>query len=137
MKTRFSLSRFSGVSGIALSVLLSFNLAAATVDLEKTMKEMAFQYKKAHEATTIVQLTPHIENLKLLTQTSLTAEFPEDKADKFKQGLELVLQELTAAEHALDAQNLSAAKQHLKAVDKLRKQYHKHRKVSIWQLLFG
>ena len=121
-----------------LCLMLSYSVAAAAkVDLEKTMKEMAFQYKQAHEATSLVQISPHIENLKTLTTTALTADFPEDKALQFKQGLNKVLQELTAAEQAVSVEDLASVKQHLQAVDALRKQYHKQRKVSIWKLLFG
>jgi soluble cytochrome b562 len=123
--------------GVVGCLVMSLNLTAAAVDLEKTMKDMAFQYKQAYEATSIVQITPHITSLKTLTSIALTANFPEDKAVQFKQGLEKVLQELTAAEQAVQAQDLTTAKQHLKTVDALRKQYHKQRKVSIWQLLFG
>lgn len=117
--------------------LTSLVAAESKVDLEKTMKEMAFQYKQAIDATNLKQIAPHIESLKLLTSTALTAEFAEDKAVQFKQGLEKVLQQLTAAEQAVLVQDLATAKQHLKTVDTLRKQYHKQRKVSIWQLLFG
>ena len=120
-----------------ICLVLSLNLEAATIDLEKTMKEMAFQYKQAHEATSIVQISPHIEHLKALTTTALTADFPEDKSVQFKQGLNKVLQELTAAEQAVSVEDLATVKQHLQAVDALRKQYHKQRKVSIWKLLFG
>lgn len=123
---------------LALCLTFACSIAAESkVDLEKTMKQMAFQYKQAIEATNLSQIAPHIESLKLLTSTALTADFTEDKAIQFKQGLEKVLQELTAAEQAVLAQDLTAAKQHLKEVDALRKQYHKQRKVSIWRLLFG
>lgn len=123
--------------GVVGCLVMALNLTAAEVDLEKTMKEMAFQYKQAHAATSLVQITPHLVSLKSLTSTALTANFPADKAEQFRQGLEKVLQELTAAEQAVQAQDLVAAKQHLKTVDTLRKQYHKQRKVSIWKLLFG
>lgn len=124
---------------IAVSVLVLFLsfFASANVDLEQTMKNMAFQYKAASKVQSGAELTPVLEELIRLTQQSLTAPFPADKDVQFKQGLNKVLDELNAAKQAAKADDLALAKTHLEQVDALRKEYHKLRKVSFWDLLFG
>ena len=119
-------------------MLLSYPaFAAEKVDLEKTMKQMALEFKQANEATTPEQLSSHISSLKHLTQSALQAEFAPEKAEQFKQGLQQVLAELTATETAIAEQDQAAVLLHLKKVDELRKKYHQQREVSIWKLLFG
>lgn len=111
--------------------------AMASVDLEKTMKNMAFQYKQAYEAQNTSQLLPVLDELISLTQLSATAEFAPEKAVQFKQGLQQVLAELQLARQAATQDDIAQAKLHLQKVDELRKEYHQQRKVSIWRLLFG
>ncbi len=110
---------------------------AAAVELEKTMKEMAFQYKQAAEIQNTAQLIPVLDELILLTGQALQAKFAEDKAEQFRQGLQRVLSELQLARVAAQHNDLPAVQSHLRQVEALRKQYHKLRKVSFWQLLFG
>lgn len=124
------------VAVAVLFMFLSFS-ASASVDLEQTMKNMAFQYKAASKVQTSAELSPVLDELILLTQLSLTAPYPADKEVQFKQGLNKVLAELNAAKQAAAAEDLALAKQHLQNVDALRKEYHKLRKVSFWDLLFG
>ena len=124
---------------VAVAVLLMFLSfsASASVDLEQTMKNMAFQYKAASKVQTSAELTPVLDELIRLTQQSLTASYPADKEAQFKQGLNKVLAELNAAKKAAAAEDVALAKQHLQKVDALRKEYHKLRKVSFWDLLCG
>ncbi|HEX5792716.1 MAG TPA: cytochrome b562 [Rheinheimera sp.] len=123
---------------IWLSLCLCYASAVcAAVDLEKTMKNMAFQYKLAYDTENTTDLLPLLEQLIGLTELALQAEFTADKAAQFKQGLQQVQTELQAARSAAQQNDVSLAKSHLRQVDKLRKEYHQQRKVSIWQLLFG
>lgn len=117
----------------------SFLLSAETprVDVEQTMKNMGFYYKLAMDAKAVDELRPALQQLIELTMQAQTASYPADKAEQFQQGLQLVLTELEAAQLAATQQDMVAAKAHLQKVDALKKQYHKLRKVSIWQLLFG
>jgi soluble cytochrome b562 len=112
-------------------------LADAAVDLEKTMKSMAFQYKQACETQHSSELILRLDEFIGLTELALQANFSADKAAQFKQGLQQVLQTLHAAKKAALLNDMPLAKNHLRQVDKLRKDYHKQREVSIWQLLFG
>ncbi|MDP2715372.1 cytochrome b562 [Rheinheimera sp.] len=111
--------------------------ATASVDLEKTMKNMAFQYKQAYDAQSAEQLLPLLDELITLTQQSAGADFAADKAEQFKQGLQQVLAELQLAKQAAEQDDVAQARLHLQQVDALRKEYHQQRKVSIWRLLFG
>ncbi|WP_040551868.1 cytochrome b562 [Rheinheimera nanhaiensis] len=109
----------------------------AAVDVEKTMKNMGFEFKQAIESSDRAQLVTHLNKLIRLTQQAQQASFPADKAGQFQQGLTEVLAELENAQQAAAEGNLQQAQQHLRQVDTLRKHYHKLRKVSFWQLLFG
>lgn len=109
----------------------------ASVDLEKTMKNMAFQYKQAYDAQSADQFLPLLDELIKLTQQSTLADFEPEKAKQFKQGLQQALTELQLARLAATQDEMAQAKIHLRKVDELRKEYHQQRKVSIWHLLFG
>ncbi|MDP5191350.1 cytochrome b562 [Rheinheimera baltica] len=111
--------------------------AMATVDLEQTMKNMALQYKQTRDIQQSADLVPILDELIILTQQALEAKFADDKATQYTTGLHKVLTELKAAKHAAEQDDLPQAKQHLQQVDVLRKEYHKLRKVSFWQILFG
>ncbi|WP_215397081.1 cytochrome b562 [Rheinheimera oceanensis] len=121
----------------SLCCLLYSVSVTASVDLEKTMKNMAFQYKQAYDAQSAGQLLPLLDELISLTQQSARADFEPEKAEQFKHGLQLVLTELQLARQAATEDDISQAKLHLQKVDALRKEYHQQRKVSIWRLLFG
>ena len=121
-----------------LSLCLCFTFAAsAAVDLEQTMKNMGFQFKQAIEATDGTTLLPLLNELIAQPEQAQQATFAADKAEQFRDGLAKVLTELGAAKVAAQQDDIASAQQHLRQVDALRKQYHKQRKVSIWQLLFG
>lgn len=109
----------------------------AAVDVEKTMKNMGFEFKQAIESTDSATLVTHLNELIRLTQQAQQGAFPADKTEQFQQGLAEVLTELENAQRAAVDGNLQQAQQHLRQVDTLRKHYHKLRKVSFWQLLFG
>ncbi|MDX5406555.1 MAG: cytochrome b562 [Chromatiaceae bacterium] len=109
----------------------------AAVDVEKTMKNMGFEFKQAIDSSDSATLVTHLNELIRLTQQAQQGAFPADKAEQFQQGLTEVLAELEKAQQAAVEGNLQQARQHLRQVDSLRKDYHKLRKVSFWQLLFG
>lgn len=109
----------------------------ASTDVEATMKEMAFAYKKAMAATDVPQMQPQITALKQLVASVQLVQFPPEKQVKFQQGLTEVQLQLDLVQTSLDANNPEQAKQQLKQVDILKKQYHKERSPSIWQLFFG
>lgn len=122
---------------ILLCFLLCCGQAVAKVDVEKTMKEMAFQYKQAYDANDPTTMLPALLELGRLTEIALGADYQPEQAADFKQGLQQVHTAVQLATEAARQQNIEEAKTQLRQVDKLRKQYHDKRKVSIWQLLFG
>ncbi|MDX3774943.1 cytochrome b562 [Chromatiaceae bacterium AAb-1] len=125
---------------IVFAVLLFWNfpLSASSVpDLEAVMKNMGFQFKQAADATTANEVLPYLYELTQLTQQATQAHFPEEKAVIYREGLDLVLAELQAAEQAAATDDMAQVKIHLRQIDDLRKKYHKERRSSIWKLLFG
>lgn len=79
---------------------------------------------------------------KVLVMAELVAsvqayQFTPEKQVVFQQGLDKVAAQLTLVQGALAKQDLATAKQLLGEVDSLKKQYHKERSPSFWQLIFG
>lgn len=110
---------------------------AASTDVEATMKEMAFAYKKAMAATEVTEAQQQITQLQRLVQSVQLVTFSPEKQPKFQQGLSEVQAQLDLVQVSLSENNLPQAKQQLLHVDMLKKQYHKVRSPSFWQLLFG
>ncbi|OBP14832.1 hypothetical protein A5320_14040 [Rheinheimera sp. SA_1] len=109
----------------------------ASTDVEATMKAMAFAYKKAMTAADVPQMQQQISELQQLVASVQLVQFPKEKQAKFQQGLTEVQLQLDLVQVSLVANNHEQAKQQLKQVDLLKKQYHKERSPSFWQLLFG
>lgn len=112
-------------------------VVTASTDVEATMKEMAFAYKKAMAAADVPQMQQQITELQQLVASVQLHQFPQEKQAKFQQGLTDVQLQLDLVQASLVANNPEQAKQQLKQVDVLKKQYHKERSPSFWQLLFG
>jgi soluble cytochrome b562 len=112
-------------------------VAEPAIDLEQTMKNMAFQYKQVYQSDSTAQMLPILQTLIGLTEQALEANIAPDKLVQYQQGLHKVLAELKLAQAAALQQDIELARQHLQQVDRLRKDYHKLREVSIWDLLFG
>lgn len=127
------------MKNLLLVLLCGFAMPAlATLpDLEAVMKNMGFQFKQAVSATTAAEARPHLTELAVLTRQATQANFPEDKAAVYNEGLDKLMVEVLAAKQAADSDNLVQLKVHLQQIDELRKQYHKERRSSIWKLLFG
>jgi soluble cytochrome b562 len=119
------------------SVLLSTSVAASDVDMEKTMKQMALSFKQANEAQSVEELTSALASFEGQLQLAQQGKFQADKADLYQQGLKELAIEVDQAQLLLEQNNLAAAKQQLIKMDELRIKYHKHRKPSFWQLIFG
>ena len=119
------------------SLLLSTSVAASDVDMEKTMKQMALSFKQANEAQSVEELTSALASFEGQLQLAQQGKFQADKADLYQQGLKELAIEVDQAQLLLEQNNLAAAKQQLIKMDELRIKYHKHRKPSFWQLIFG
>ncbi len=110
---------------------------AATTDVEATMKAMALHYKKALGAADIEQMQKEINALQHEVATVQSYQFPPEKQQLFQKGLTEVQQQLLLVQQQLHEGKMAQAKEQLTQVDLLKKQYHKQRSPSFWQLLFG
>jgi soluble cytochrome b562 len=123
---------------VVITGLLFCGFAFANdVDMEKTMKQMALNFKQAKEAQSVEQMTLALASFETQLQQAQQGKFQADKAELYQQGLKELAVEVDQAQLLLKQQNLEGAKQQLLKMDELRKQYHKHRKPSFWQLIFG
>lgn len=113
------------------------NAATATTDVEATMKAMALHYKKALGAADIEQMQKEINALQHEVATVQSYQFPPEKQQLFQKGLTEVQQQLMLVQQQLHEGKMAQAKEQLTQVDLLKKQYHKQRSPSFWQLLFG
>jgi len=109
----------------------------ATTDVEATMKEMGLNFKQAMQATEIQVMQQKVQTLADLVASVQAYQFTPEKQPVFQQGLAKVAAQLVLVQGALAQQNLEQAKQLLREVDSLKKQYHKERSPSFWQLFFG
>ncbi len=110
---------------------------AATTDVEATMKQMGLNFKQAMQATDVPTMQTKVQALLDLTASVQAYQFTPEKQQVFQQGLDKVAAQLVLVQGALAGQNLDQAKQLLNEVDALKKQYHKERSPSLWQLIFG
>jgi soluble cytochrome b562 len=108
-----------------------------TTDVEVTMKEMGFNFKKAMQATDVPMMQENVQALADLVASVQAYQFSPEKQPVFQRGLDKVAAQLVLVQAALAEQELDKAKQLLREVDSLKKQYHKERSPSVWQLLFG
>ncbi|MDZ7867892.1 MAG: cytochrome b562 [Rheinheimera sp.] len=110
---------------------------AATTDVEATMKKIGFNFKQAMQATEVPVMQEKVLAMAELVASVQAYQFTPEKQAVFQQGLDKVAAQLTLVQDALAKQDLVTAKQLLGEVDSLKKQYHKERSPSFWQLIFG
>lgn len=125
------------ISVVITGVLFCGFAFANDVDMEKTMKQMALNFKQAKEAQSVEQMTLALASFETQLQQAQQGKFQADKAELYQQGLKELAVEVDQAQLLLEQQDLEGAKQHLVKIDELRKKYHQHRKPSFWQLIFG
>ncbi|GAC31840.1 cytochrome b562 [Paraglaciecola polaris] len=109
----------------------------ASTDVEATMKSMSYTYRQAmltSEANVMLNL---IDKLQQLVASVQLVQFDQKRQSVLQQGLTEVQSQLALVHASLVARDINTAKEQLKKVAALRKQYHKERSPSIWQLLFG
>ena len=124
---------------IAFSITLFFfsHTVLANNELEVTMKNMALSYKNTMQAQDITAFTHHLNEFKTLVLESKKVGFPTDKEAVSLEGIDKVIVLIEHAQTLATKGELTQAQLHLKAVDRLRKEYHKHHEPSFWQLIFG
>ncbi|HAT41536.1 MAG TPA: hypothetical protein DCS87_07370 [Rheinheimera sp.] len=109
----------------------------ATDDLEASMKELSFQLKQAMQATEATKAAGHISKMQAELSAIQAYKFSSDKQTEFQEGLTKVANQLTTVQSLLADNKLAEAKTAMQQVDMLKKEYHKKRSPSIWELFFG
>lgn len=110
---------------------------AQTGSLEVIMKTFSFQYRQAVEAQTVEQRLRHVHEMQAGIVAAQQAPMREDMAETFVEGFQKVAAKLDGIEQALLAGDMVSAEQKLQQIDRLRVEYHRLRKRSFWQWLFG
>ena len=118
-------------------LFVSSVFASDDFDLETNMKNMGLAYKHSVEATQLAEFNTAIDEFITLVKRSKDATFHKE-AEQSMQGLDKVVAKAELAKKLANEKGLAAAKGPLKAIDGLRKQYHKlHEPPGFWELLFG
>ncbi|MCH8536663.1 MAG: cytochrome b562 [Alkalimonas sp.] len=105
--------------------------------LEVIMKSFSFEYRQAVESESSDVRLQHVHQMQQKIAAAKRAPLREDKADQFLQGFQKVSDVLLQVERAVMADDQQLADEKLARIDQLRIEYHRLRKRSIWQLLFG
>lgn len=109
----------------------------ASTDVKKTMKSMSLTYKQAMLATEPSVMLNTVTKLQQLVASVQLVQFDPKRQSILQQGLTEVQLQLDLVHASLIASDIATAKKQLQKVAALKKQYHKKRSPSIWQLLFG
>ncbi|MCE2571988.1 cytochrome b562 [Motilimonas eburnea] len=110
---------------------------ASQIDLEATMKKMKFEVSQAYKAQDMATFSNHIDSFSQLVSDAKRYSFPAERKEVSLEGLNKVEQAVDLIQQDIAAGELDKAKQHLKTIDDLRKEYHKKNKPSVWQKFFG
>lgn len=111
--------------------------SAQTDSLEVIMKTFSFQYRQAVEANSTEQRLVHVRQMQRGIAAAQQAPMRDDLAEQFIEGFQRVAAKLDGIEQALLSGELAQAEQKLQQIDRLRVEYHRLRKRSFWQWLFG
>ncbi|ALU45545.1 cytochrome b562 [Pseudoalteromonas rubra] len=113
-------------------------MAQQSQDLNQTMKNMGHAYKQAMEAQQAEEVNKHLETMLRLIQQSKQHSFKADVKVESLQGLDKVADVIRSAQGLLAKAQLQQAKDLLRQIDGLRKEYHElHEPPGFWELLFG
>lgn len=108
------------------------------IDLKVTMKNMRLEFTKAMETDSSSEFNERIANIDKLLAKAQAYKFSPEHAKVSQEGLKKVAVIITKMHsNTITDETLINAKDKLKQIDNLRKQYHKKSKPSIWQLIFG
>lgn len=122
---------------LTAGLLLATQVFAADSDLKQIMKQMKMAFKHAAEAQSSSEMAVPIAELTQLVAKAKQGEYPPEKQEIYLEGFNKLEVALGQIENDLEKGELDAAKNALKDVDGLRKEYHEKRNPSIWQRLFG
>ena len=124
---------------IILSVFFSSIALANTskIDLAATMKNMKFELSEAYKTESKKEFKLHIDKFSALLATAKRYPYSPERKEVSLQGLNKVAAVVEGINRDLETKPLADVKSQLRAIDDLRKEYHKKNKPSIWQSLFS
>lgn len=124
-------------SGLFLIAGFSHAYTSQSESLEVIMKSFSFEYRQAVESESSENRLQHVHQMQKKINAAMQAPLRDDKAEQFLQGFHEVAAVLEQIEQAVMAGDHQLADEKLVKIDQLRIEYHRLRKRSIWQLLFG
>lgn len=110
-------------SKLVISALICFSFLAHA-ELGQTMKQMKYALRDAIQATTVTDMKSAISDLSKWVDTAKTEKYEGDNQAAYDEGLTELSTALTTIQAQLDKDDLDGAKQSLKKVNALRKEYH-------------
>jgi len=108
-----------------VGVGLSFNLFAAEVDLEAVMKEINMNYKKAARAETIEEVQAAVDTIDTLVAKAQSGDYSPERDTLYQEGFEKLTIAFGEVDESLANGDLETAKAQLKAINDVKKKYHK------------
>lgn len=124
-------------SCLLLTVGLAHAYTSQSESLEAIMKSFSFEYRQAVESESSEARLQHVLQMQQQINAAKRAPLRDDMAEQFLQGFHKVADALQQLEHAVLVGDQQLADEKLARIDQLRIEYHRLRKRSIWQLLFG
>ena len=136
MKLSASKPLFSSVLFTLLFATVGFTHAGESPSLKQTMKQIRLHYKEALVTQSAEGFNQHIDAFKTHLSSAQAFNFsPERKAISLE-GLSKVERAVADLPQAT-SNNLAELQQQIRAIDELRKEYHKKAKPSTWDLLLN
>lgn len=112
-------------------------VVAATDDVEASMKDMGFLTKQALNAPDAATLVSKLTELQQVVASLQAYQFSQEKQQVFQEGLTKVQTQVSQALAQAQQGDEAGAKTTLQSLNQLKKDYHKQRSPSVWELLFG
>ncbi|MCA2017375.1 cytochrome b562 [Vibrio tritonius] len=94
-------------------------------DLGDTMKQMKSAFRDAAQAKSVASMKAAVADLSTLVEQSKHHEYDGDDLTAYHKGLQELTQALDTVQSDLDNNQLEQAKNDLRKVDDLRREYHK------------
>jgi len=110
-------------TAIALSGLMLVSAPAHAGEIKRVMKLMKQDYNGAVNSTSIAEMAPYVHKLQADVTTASKLSLSGDQAT-YNKGMQTLLQQVGTVDHAVQANDLNAAKAALKQINMTRHHYH-------------
>ncbi len=120
----------------ALLLVTATSVWADGFDLKAVMKQMRAEFKQVASAGSVDEMKAPLARLDSLVNQAKQGDYPADKQAVYLEGFNKLTVALDEVEQYVDAGEFDKAKQSLRRIDDLRKEYHDKRD-SLFGKLFG